>query len=120
MAKLSPHLSRRVGPVRLLGLAVMPAAAALFALAGIGGTAAESGSDAFVAVHVGLPPQELVKGLPADRLVRHSHSSVRFLAFSGRSTSDANHSAGRMSCPPKRRISPGRAVKQEDDKLPPA
>ena len=39
---------------RLLGLAVMPAAAALFALAGLGGTAAERGSDAFVAVHVGL------------------------------------------------------------------
>ena len=39
---------------RLLGLAVMPAAAALFAVAGLGGTAAEHGSDAFVAVHVGL------------------------------------------------------------------
>ena len=39
---------------RLLGLAVMPAAAALFALAGFGGSAAETGSELFVAVHVGL------------------------------------------------------------------
>lgn len=39
---------------RLLGLAVMPAAAALFALAGFGGGASESGSELFVAVHVGL------------------------------------------------------------------
>jgi ABC-type uncharacterized transport system permease subunit len=39
---------------RLLGLAVMPAAALLFALAGVGGTAADRGSDLFVAVHVGL------------------------------------------------------------------
>ena len=39
---------------RLLGLAVMPAAAALFALAGLGGAASEHGSDVFVAVHVAL------------------------------------------------------------------
>jgi ABC-type uncharacterized transport system permease subunit len=39
---------------RLLGLAVMPAAAALFAIAGLGGAAESSGSDLFVAVHVGL------------------------------------------------------------------
>jgi ABC-type uncharacterized transport system permease subunit len=39
---------------RLLGLAVMPVAAVLFALAGFGGGAAERGSGAFVAVHVGL------------------------------------------------------------------
>lgn len=39
---------------RLLGIAVMPAAAVLFALAGIGGAAEQSGSDLFTAVHVGL------------------------------------------------------------------
>lgn len=39
---------------RLLGLAVMPAAAVLFALAGAGGAAAGSAADAFVAVHVAL------------------------------------------------------------------
>ena len=39
---------------RLLGLAVMPAAALLFAVAGLGGAASEHGSDLFVAVHVGL------------------------------------------------------------------
>lgn len=39
---------------RLLGLAVMPAAAVLFAVAGFGGAAAEDGSGAFVALHVGL------------------------------------------------------------------
>jgi ABC-type uncharacterized transport system permease subunit len=39
---------------RLLGLAVMPVAAALFAVAGFGGAAAEHGSDLFVAVHVAL------------------------------------------------------------------
>lgn len=39
---------------RLLGVAVMPGAAALFALAGIGGSAEQSGSDLFTAVHVGL------------------------------------------------------------------
>ncbi len=39
---------------RLLGLAVMPAAAVLFAVAGFGGAAADRGSGAFVAVHVGL------------------------------------------------------------------
>ncbi len=39
---------------RLLGLAVMPAAAVLFAIAGFGGTAADQGSGAFVAIHVGL------------------------------------------------------------------
>ena len=39
---------------RLLGLAVMPAAVALFALAGIGGAAGTQGSELFVAVHVGL------------------------------------------------------------------
>jgi ABC-type uncharacterized transport system permease subunit len=39
---------------RLLGLAVMPAAALLFAIAGLGGAAADNGSELFVAVHVGL------------------------------------------------------------------
>ena len=39
---------------RLLGLAVMPACAALFAIAGLGGAAESSGSDLFVAIHVGL------------------------------------------------------------------
>jgi ABC-type uncharacterized transport system permease subunit len=39
---------------RLLGLAVMPAAAALFAIAGLGGAASEHGYDLFVAVHVAL------------------------------------------------------------------
>jgi ABC-type uncharacterized transport system permease subunit len=39
---------------RLLGLAVMPAAAALFALAGLGGSAETRGSELFVAFHVGL------------------------------------------------------------------
>jgi ABC-type uncharacterized transport system permease subunit len=39
---------------RLLGLAVMPAAALLFALAWVGGGAAGSAADAFVAVHVAL------------------------------------------------------------------
>jgi ABC-type uncharacterized transport system permease subunit len=39
---------------RLLGLAVMPAAALLFALAGVGGSAQSKGSDLFVALHVGL------------------------------------------------------------------
>ena len=39
---------------RLLGLAVMPAAAALFAVAGVGGSAQTRGSDLFVALHVGL------------------------------------------------------------------
>lgn len=39
---------------RLLGLAVMPAAAALFALAGVGGVAEQRSSDLFVAIHVGL------------------------------------------------------------------
>jgi ABC-type uncharacterized transport system permease subunit len=39
---------------RLLGLAVMPAAVLLFALAGIGGAAETQGSELFVAVHVGL------------------------------------------------------------------
>jgi ABC-type uncharacterized transport system permease subunit len=39
---------------RLLGLAVMPVAAALFAVAGLGGAASEHGSDLFVAVHVAL------------------------------------------------------------------
>ena len=39
---------------RLLGLAVMPAAVLLFALAGLGGAAETKGSELFVAVHVGL------------------------------------------------------------------
>ena len=39
---------------RLLGIAVMPAAAGLFALAGIGGAAEQSSSDLFTAFHVGL------------------------------------------------------------------
>jgi ABC-type uncharacterized transport system permease subunit len=39
---------------RLLGLAVMPAAVLLFAVAGLGGAASEHSSDLFVAVHVGL------------------------------------------------------------------
>jgi ABC-type uncharacterized transport system permease subunit len=39
---------------RLLGLAVMPAAVLLFAVAGLGGAASDRGSDLFVAVHVGL------------------------------------------------------------------
>lgn len=39
---------------RLLGLAVMPAAVALLALAGIGGAAETRGAELFVAVHVGL------------------------------------------------------------------
>jgi ABC-type uncharacterized transport system permease subunit len=39
---------------RLLGLAVMPAAALLFAIAGFGGAASDRGSDLFVAVHVAL------------------------------------------------------------------
>jgi ABC-type uncharacterized transport system permease subunit len=39
---------------RLLGLVVMPASAALFAVAGLGGTAESSGSGLFVAIHVGL------------------------------------------------------------------
>ncbi len=39
---------------RLLGIAVMPGAAILFALAGLGGAAEQSGSDLFTAVHVGL------------------------------------------------------------------
>jgi ABC-type uncharacterized transport system permease subunit len=39
---------------RLLGLAVMPAAALLFAVAGFAGPAAERGAELFVAVHVGL------------------------------------------------------------------
>jgi ABC-type uncharacterized transport system permease subunit len=39
---------------RLLGLAVMPAAVVLFALAGLGGAAETKGSELFVAVHVGL------------------------------------------------------------------
>lgn len=39
---------------RLLGLAVMPAAVILFALAGAGGPAAGSAAGAFVAVHVAL------------------------------------------------------------------
>jgi ABC-type uncharacterized transport system permease subunit len=39
---------------RLLGLAVMPAAAVLFALAWVGGGATGSASGAFVAFHVGL------------------------------------------------------------------
>jgi ABC-type uncharacterized transport system permease subunit len=39
---------------RLLGLAVMPASAALFAVAGLGGAAESSGSGLFVAIHVGL------------------------------------------------------------------
>jgi len=39
---------------RLLGLAVMPAAAVLFAIAGFGGSAADDGSGLFVAIHVGL------------------------------------------------------------------
>jgi ABC-type uncharacterized transport system permease subunit len=39
---------------RLLGLTVMPAAALLFALAGLGGAASEHGSDLFVSVHVAL------------------------------------------------------------------
>jgi ABC-type uncharacterized transport system permease subunit len=43
----SPHY-------RLLGVVVMPGAAALFALAGIGGAAQQTSSDLFTAVHVGL------------------------------------------------------------------
>ena len=39
---------------RLLGLAVMPAAAVLFAIAGLGGAADDDGSGLFVAAHVGL------------------------------------------------------------------
>jgi ABC-type uncharacterized transport system permease subunit len=39
---------------RLLGLAVMPAAVLLFAIAGLAGAASERSSDLFVAVHVGL------------------------------------------------------------------
>jgi ABC-type uncharacterized transport system permease subunit len=39
---------------RLLGLAVMPASAALFAIAGLGGAAESTGSGLFVAIHVGL------------------------------------------------------------------
>ena len=39
---------------RLLGLSVMPAAAVLFAVAGLAGSAAESRAEVFVAVHVGL------------------------------------------------------------------
>ena len=39
---------------RLLGLAVMPAAAVLFAVAGLGGAADDDGSGLFVAAHVGL------------------------------------------------------------------
>ena len=39
---------------RLLGLAVMPPAAALFAVSGLEGPAEDSGSDLFTAVHVGL------------------------------------------------------------------
>jgi ABC-type uncharacterized transport system permease subunit len=39
---------------RLLGLAVMPASAALFAIAGLGGAAESTGAGLFVAIHVGL------------------------------------------------------------------
>jgi ABC-type uncharacterized transport system permease subunit len=39
---------------RLLGLAVMPGAVLLFAVAGLGGPASDRSSDLFVAVHVGL------------------------------------------------------------------